>query len=712
MTDTQSTGKESEPDLAKMARSDKRDNEIHERREVISPDTAGLLIHELRLHQAELLMQNEELRRIQAELSISKARYFDLYEFAPVGYCTVSADEQVLEANQTVSTLLGIPLSALIDQPIQKFILPNDQDIYYLHRKKLLETGSSQSCEVRLMRADEAPFWAQLMASFAIGPDGSRVHRLAIADVQERKMAQERIRISDVALKAVSQGILITTLDMHILSANHAFSTMSGYSEIELMGMDCAVFQGPQPDVATVQSFENSIKEMSEFSGEVLVYRKDGSTFWNHLVVSGIRDDQGRLTNFISINTNISERKKIAQALDFKNLEQVRATTVAEKANHAKSDFLSSMSHELRSPLNSILGFAQLLESGSPSPTALQHRNIDKILKGGWYLLTLINEILDLSLIESGKLALSLKPVSLSQVLLDCQSLIEPLAEARSITLNFPRFTSPLLIIADPIRLKQVIVNLLSNAIKYNCPSGTVDVTVSSDEIQVLRISVHDTGEGLPPEKLSQLFQPFNRLGQEGSTTEGTGIGLVVSRRLTELMGGKVGVESTVGVGSVFWIELSAAQALPETKEEQSNVVGSPNQAPSEGTAYTILYVEDNLANFELVELILAGRSHLRLLRAQDGTQGIEMARNHLPDVILMDINLPGISGLEALKALRQDSATRHIPVMAISANAMPFDVVQGLAAGFFRYLTKPFKVNEFIEVLDLALVVALNKSL
>jgi CheY-like chemotaxis protein len=177
-------------------------------------------------------------------------------------------------------------------------------------------------------------------------------------------------------------------------------------------------------------------------------------------------------------------------------------------------------------------------------------------------------------------------------------------------------------------------------------------------------------------------------------------------------MGGKVGVESTVGVGSVFWIELSAAQALPETKEEQSNVVGSSNQAPSEGTAYTILYVEDNLANFELVELILAGRSHLRLLRAQDGTQGIEMARNHLPDVILMDINLPGISGLEALKALRQDSATRHIPVMAISANAMPFDVVQGLAAGFFRYLTKPFKVNEFIEVLDLALVVALNKSL
>jgi PAS domain S-box-containing protein len=487
---------------------------------------------------------------------------------------------------------------------------------------------------------------------------------------------------------------------------------MSGYSEIELLGMDCTVFEGPQPDVAAVKSFKNSIKETSAFSGEVLLYRKDGSTLWSHLVVSPMHDEQGRLTNFISINTDISERKKISQALDLKNLELLRATTAAEKANHAKSDFLSSMSHELRSPLNSILGFAQLLDSGSPSPTALQHRNIDKILKGGWYLLTLINEILDLSLIESGKLALSLEPLSLSQVLLDCQSLIEPLAEARSITVNFPKFTNPLHIIADPIRLKQVIVNLLSNAIKYNCPNGTVDLTVSSDDMQVLRISVHDTGEGLPPEKLTQLFQPFNRLGQEGGTTEGTGIGLVVTRRLTELMGGKVGVESTVGVGSVFWIELSAAKEIPPTKKEQPNVAGSLIQSPVEGTACTILYVEDNLANFELVELILAGRSHLRLLRAQDGTQGIEMARNHLPDVILMDINLPGISGLEALKALRQDPATRHIPVMAISANAMPFDVVQGLSAGFFRYLTKPFKVNEFIEVLDLALAVALNKSL
>jgi PAS domain S-box-containing protein len=550
------------------------------------------------------------------------------------------------------------------------------------------------------------------MATFAVGPDGMHVHRLTIADVDERKVAQERIRVSDVALKAVSQGILITTPDLHIVSANHAFALMTGYCETELVGMDCRVLVGPQPDALTVASYDKAISEKSEFSGEVLCYRKDGSTFWNQLVVSGMHDDKGRLTNFISISTDITERKNLADALHLKNLQLQRATEIAETANRAKSDFLSSMSHELRSPLNSILGFAQLLQSGSPAPTELQHRNLDNILRGGWHLLTLINEILDLALIESGKLALSLEPLSLSQVLLDCQSMIEPLAEARQIKVTFPKFTSPLLIAADPVRLKQVIVNLLSNAVKYNRSGGTVDVTVSSDGKQALRISVHDTGEGLPPEKLSQLFQPFNRLGQEGSTTEGTGIGLVVTRRLTELMGGKVGVESTVGVGSVFWVELSAAQELPATtKDIQSESKQNSIQVLPDETACTILYVEDNLANVDLVKQILARRSNLRLLRAQDGMQGIDMARNHLPDVILMDINLPGISGVEALNALRDDPATKHIPVLAISANAMPYDIAQGLAAGFFCYLTKPFRVNEFLHALDLALINALNKQ-
>jgi PAS domain S-box-containing protein len=695
-----------------MAVSNVCDAAVPERRAAISAEASRQLVHELRLHQIELLTQNEELRRTQTELNVARTKYLELYELAPAGYCTVGETGHILDANLTTAGLLGVPRSQLVGQTIQRFVSPNDQDIYYLYRKKLEQTGLPQSCEVRLLKTGDVPFWAQLTSTLDLGHNGMRIHRLVIVDVDERKVAQERIRVSDVALKAVSQGILITTPELCIISANPAFLAMSGYSEIELVGADCAIFNGPQTDTGTLASFVRAIAEHGEFSGEVLNYRKDGSCFWNQLAISGIHDEKGRLTNFISVNTDITDRKNLMQALQSKNLELQNATMAAETANRAKSDFLSNVSHELRSPLNSILGFAQLLEVGTPTPTALQQRNIDNILRGGWYLLTLINEILDLALIESGKLALSLEPLSLSQVLLECQCMIEPLAEARQIKVNFPTFTSPLLIVADPIRLKQVIVNLLSNAVKYNRTGGTVEVKASSDNPGIMRISVHDTGAGLPPEKLSQLFQPFNRLGQEGGTTEGTGIGLVVTRRLTELMGGRVGVESTVGVGSTFWVELSAAHELHASNDTQTDVAGCPGQVLANGTACTILYVEDNMANVELVEQILADRSQITLLRAQDGMQGIEMARAHMPDVILMDINLPGLSGLDALHALRQDPATRHIPVLAISANAMPLDIVQGLAAGFFRYLTKPFKIHQFLEVLDLALVAAFKESL
>jgi len=389
------------------------------------------------------------------------------------------------------------------------------------------------------------------------------------------------------------------------------------------------------------------------------------------------------------------------------NVELESAKSVAEKANLSKSEFLSSMSHELRSPLNAILGFAQLMESGSPLPTATQKANIDQILKAGWYLLELINEILDLALIESGRLSLSLEPMSLVDVMLECEAMIEPQTQKNGIRMSFPRFESPYFVKADRTRVKQVMINLLSNAIKYNRAQGAVEVTCSAGAPGRIRISVHDTGEGLPPEKLAQLFQPFNRLGQEGSVEEGTGIGLVVSKQLVELMGGEIGVESTVGTGSVFWIELNVAA-------EPQPIVGAveplvPSQARVQhGTALrTVLYVEDNRANMQLVEQLIARRPDMRLLGAEDATRGIELARTHQPEVILMDINLPGISGIQALKILREDPATAHIPVIAISANAMPHDIKKGLESGFFRYLTKPINVNKFMDALNLALELA-----
>ncbi|BAV34135.1 histidine kinase [Sulfuricaulis limicola] len=402
--------------------------------------------------------------------------------------------------------------------------------------------------------------------------------------------------------------------------------------------------------------------------------------------------------------TNITERKRLDQVLRDQNAELERARFVAEKANSAKSDFLSSMSHELRSPLNAILGFAQLMESGSPQPTSAQQASIGQILQAGWYLLDLINEVLDLALIESGKLSISQEPVSLVDVMLECQAMIEPQAQKSGIHMSFPRFEAPYFVKADRTRVKQVLINLLSNAIKYNRAQGTVEVTCLLKTAQRLRISVRDSGEGLSPDKLAQLFQPFNRLGQEANTEEGTGIGLVVSKQLVELMGGEIGVESTVGVGSIFWIELNvAAEPQPGTGSDE---LFAPIQAQSaRGAALrTLLYVEDNHANMQLVEQLIARRPDMRLLMAGDGSHGIALARTHQPEVILMDINLPGINGFQALKILRDDPATAHIPVLAISANAMPRDIQRGLEAGFLGYLTKPIRIKEFMEALDRAL--------
>ncbi|MDZ4811026.1 MAG: ATP-binding protein [Pseudomonadota bacterium] len=424
---------------------------------------------------------------------------------------------------------------------------------------------------------------------------------------------------------------------------------------------------------------------------------KDGSRFPAVVSITALRDDYGDIIGYLLIGADNSVRKRV-------EAELTDAMAIAEKANLAKSDFLSSMSHELRTPLSAILGFAQLIESGSPSPTPSQKRSVDQILQAGWYLLDLINEILDLALIESGKLSLSLEPMSLDRVMHECQAMVEPQAKKRGVTLTFPQFDKNIFVKADRTRVKQVLINLLSNAIKYNKVNGSVVVDYVKKSTGCIRIGVEDTGEGLAPGKLTQLFQPFNRLGQEANAEEGTGIGLVVCKRLIELMGGVIGVESTVGKGSTFWVELNLTDA-PQLDGSAAELKTLPQPGVlTDAQCRTVLYVEDNAANMMLVEDLIARRPDLRLLSARDGTRGIEIARASQPDVILMDINLPGISGIRAMNILSQDPMTAKIPIIAVSANAMPRDIEKGLQAGFFRYLTKPIKVTEFMDTLDLAL--------
>ena len=582
-----------------------------------SPEAMQKIVHQLQVHQIELEMQNEELRSTQFELETARLRYFDLYDLAPVGYCTLSEHGLILEANLMAATLFDTSRSDLVNKPISNFIFKVDQDNFYLHRKRLIESGEPQSYDLRIINSKGGePTWIHLTSTYEKNADGVPILRKVMTDISARKKVEQTLRESEERYH----------------KEQHRLDQILKSSNIEL----------------------------------------------------------GRATV-------LAERASAAAE---------KASAVAEKANLAKSDFLSNMSHELRTPLGAILGFAQLIDTGSPAPTPKQKRNVDQILLAGWYLLDLINEILDLALIESGKLSMSLEPVALSQALRECETMIEPQAEKHGIEVNFVDIDLPYIVNADRTRLKQVLINLMSNAIKYNKPDGTVVVSCiqSSEHI---RICVKDSGQGLAPEQIAQLFQPFNRLGQENNAEEGTGIGLVMTKRLIELMDGKIGLESIVGEGSTFWIEIPRDHTHSTIKRKITQNPLEKLHASQNTSIHKLLYVEDNPANLMLVEDIIERRPDFELFSAQDGISGIELARSKQPNIILMDINLPGISGIDALKILQKDSLTSHIPIIALSANAIPADIQKGLDAGFFRYLTKPIKINELLATIDLAIAFA-----
>ena len=539
---------------------------------------------------------------------------------------------------------------------------------------------------------------------------------LVFRDVTQEYAAAQALRDNAALIQTMLNTVVDGIITIHarggmVETVNPAAERMFGYRASEIIGQNFSLLIPELDQDQRNGSLDYySASEAARAKGlgrEVMGRRKDCSMFPMEMAVSemwlgGQRYFTGILRDITTRKQVEAERTLLDQVLQENNIELQSARFAAEKANLAKSVFLSQMSHELRTPLNAILGFAQLLEAGSPTPTPAQIVRLHQIIKAGWYLLELINEILDLAVIESGKLALSREPVSLIEVMRECQAMIEAQAQKHDIHMNFLPFDPSLFANADRTRVKQILINLLSNAIKYNREHGTVEVKCTSTTERI-RISIKDSGLGLPPEKLVQLFQPFNRLGQETGSEEGTGIGLVVTKQLVELMGGSIGMESTVDLGSEFWIEL-VRDVSPQLAADHTRLKERTQITPENAAQRTLLYVEDNPANLMLVEQIIAGHPHLIMLSARDGNLGVALARAHLPDVILMDINLPGISGIEALHILRRDPLTAHIPVLALSANAMLRDIEKGLEAGFFRYLTKPIKVNEFMSALDDAL--------
>jgi signal transduction histidine kinase/CheY-like chemotaxis protein len=380
--------------------------------------------------------------------------------------------------------------------------------------------------------------------------------------------------------------------------------------------------------------------------------------------------------------------------------ELQRARQAADEANRAKSLFLSRMSHELRTPLNSVLGFAQVLELNDLAPR--DRDSVDHILKAGNHLLSLINEVIDISRVESGDIALSPESVLANELVTETLDLMRPLATARSIHIVSDRQSTCLhYVFADRQRLKQILLNLLSNAVKYNRIGGTVAVTCEEVAVNRLRLKVTDTGPGISGDDMQLLFVPFERLGAKLTDVEGSGIGLALSKRLAEAMGGSLGLESTVGTGSTFWVELPLVEGAVERYERLSSSIAAHEPPPPSDSVHRVLYIEDNLANITLVQRILAERPDIELVPAMQGRLGVDLAHQHRPHLILLDLHLPDIQGDEVLGLLRDDPDTASIPVVVVSADATPGQVQRLQSAGAVAYLTKPFNVRELLHTID-----------
>ncbi len=634
------------------------------------------------------------------DAQLMEVKFRNVFESTPDSIIVTNLTGTIVLANTQAERLFGYKSNELVGQRIEVLLPQRFRDAHVGHRTRYFEQPRPRTMGAGLdlhgVRQDRTEFPVEISLS-PIQTEAGTFVISAIRDVSERKKAEQKFR---GLLESAPDAIVIVNQTGEIVLVNSQTETIFGYPRAELLGKKIEVLiparYGAQHP-ALRRGFVGQPRPRSMGAGlELHGLRRDGTEFPVEISLSPLETEDGVLVS--AAIRDITDRKRIEQALNEQKFE-------LERANLAKDRFLTSMSHELRTPLNAILGFSQLLANEALPSTKDQKRAfVHNIVAAGKHLLALIDEILDLAKIESGNMSLSLEPVQLAPLLAGAVTMLDEQAAQRGIRILYPEAES-VVVRADHTRLKQIILNLLSNAIKYNRKGGAVVLNVTSTAGQPARISVQDTGAGLDPQQLEALFQPFNRLGQEAGTEEGTGIGLVVTKRLVELMGGTLGVSSTVGVGSVFWIELPALSREPlPAPVRVDDAAAPPGIADTGGATATILYIEDNPASLKLIEDAIGFRAGLRLITAVDAPQGIALAISRQPSLILMDINLPGMSGHDAKKALAADTRTAHIPVIALTANAMRSEIRSGMAAGFFRYLTKPVDLDALHAAINDAL--------
>ena len=599
-----------------------------------------------------------------------------------------------------VERLLGYTPEAVLNSPgfwVAK-LHPGDRERFAdTLDRAVAERAPQLEQEFRFLLGDGYR-WLYSVTRLVYDDDGELVDTLGyVLDVTERRQAEAAVREREATLQAVVQAspdvISILDAEGRVRSMSPAMERITGYPADEAIGWDAFTAEAIHPD--DLERFAHAQREVLSGRRERAVVRLRVRHVDGHWLTL---EAHSRPLAALGGGLLVVSRDVTDQAA--KDEELRLAKLAAEQANEAKSEYLSRMSHELRTPLNAILGFAQLLELDELHDE--QRDNLGHIMSGARHLLSLINEVLDIAAIEAGRLTLSLEPVPLADVVAETVSLIRPLADQHNIMVAAPDVACSTHVLGDRQRLKQVLLNLLSNAVKYNREGGSVELSCAPVADDRLRIKVTDTGLGIPPEALAKLFVPFERVGRQ-SGIEGTGLGLPLSKRLAEAMGGTLDLTSTPGQGSTFWIELPAVQGPVEQDEGEGQVETVPAEEHEEaaGPPITVLYIEDNMSNLRLVERILGRRPGVRLISAMRPELGLELAGEHHPDLVLLDLHLPDMPGETVLRRLQTNPRTAEIPVVILSADARPGLIQRLLEQGARRFLTKPLAVKELLEVLD-----------
>jgi PAS domain S-box-containing protein len=697
-----------EPDveiLAELARSAEREVRLRAvvRDVAVRADESRALYEQIQAQADELQRQVEEAHAASAALQENEERYRALVEADPDGVVIIDEASTILAVNPAMSRLFGYRPDQMVGKPLTVLMPHRLRELHLRGTRRYLMTGERsipwQGVQVPALRRDGTEFPVQINFGEYVAK-GRKVFAGFMTDITERKRAEEALSFQTTLLQAQNHvaidGILVAQ-GGRVLSMNRRYAEIFNVPEelrepercVEMFAWACRQAKDPEEYQRTIERLRADPETVHRDE----VHLADGRVLDRH--TAPLRGPGGELYGRIWMVRDITERKQFEQALQ-------EAKEAAEAANEAKSEFLSRMSHELRTPMNSILGFGQLLARRDLPPD--QARNVEHILKAGRHLLNLINEVLEIARIEANRQQLSLEPVHAATLLNEALALIRPAAEARPVQLagHAPHGTD-VYVRADQQRLMQVLLNLLSNAIKYNRAGGTVELLARpAQDGAFLALGVRDTGPGIPEDRLGELFVAFSRLGAERSGVEGTGLGLALSRRLVEVMDGRMTVESRVGEGSTFWVELPVTEAPRQRLD-----AGRAEAARAERAmrpAKKVLYVEDNLANLDLVESILHDRPEIDLIPALQGRLGLQLAREHQPDLILLDLHLPDIGGEAVLRELRDDERTREIPVLVISADATTRQIERLRAAGARDYLTKPLDVDQFLTAVDASL--------